>query len=138
MTSFTLCCCVTPPAAQRVLLSAQHVAAQMRAIGDGGPAASDDDSNLLGAAAAAALIAVRQQTEAVSGTIQSLREGQLANSLEVSALEVETPCIICQEVMAAGDSACALPCRHSFHPRCLSRWLSFRPVCPLCMLAVDL
>ena len=126
------------PAAQRVLLSAQHIAAQMRAIGDGGAAAADEDPHVLGAAAAAALVAVRLQTEAVSGTIQLLREGQLANSLVVSDLVDETPCIICQEVMAAGDDACVLPCRHSFHPRCLSRWLSFRPVCPLCMLAIDI
>lgn len=123
--------------AQRVLLSAQQVAAQMRALGDGDVAAADEDSGLLGAAAAAALIAVRQQTDAVSGTIQSLREGQFASTLMESPLEDEAPCIICQELMAVGDGACALPCRHSFHPRCLSRWLSFRPVCPLCMLVVD-
>jgi hypothetical protein len=131
------CLNVTRSSAQRVLLSAQQVAAQMRALGDGDVAAADEDSGLLGAAAAAALIAVRQQTDAVSGTIQSLREGQFASTLMESPLEDEAPCIICQELMAVGDGACALPCRHSFHPRCLSRWLSFRPVCPLCMLVVD-
>ncbi len=110
----------------------------MRALGDGEAAAADEDSGMLGAAAAAALIAVRQQTDVVSGTIQSLREGHLANTLVETPLEDEAQCIICQEMMAAGDSACALPCRHAFHPRCLSRWLSFRPVCPLCMLAVDI
>ncbi len=121
-----------------MLLSAQHVAAHMRALGDGDAVVADADSSLLGAAAAAALIAVRQQTDAVSGTIQALREGHLASTLVETPLEHEAPCIICQDVMAAGDSACALPCSHSFHPRCLSRWLSFRPVCPLCILAVDL
>ena len=124
-----------PPAAHRVLLSAQLIAAQMRALGD---AAADDDSHVLGVAAAAALLAVRQQSDAVSGTIQSLREGQLSEALAVTPLQQESPCIICQDVMTEGEGACELPCRHSFHPRCLSRWLSFRPVCPLCMLAVDL
>jgi len=124
-----------PPAAHRVLQSAQLIAAQMRALGD---AAADDDSHVLGVAAAAALLAVRQQSDAVSGTIQSLREGQLSEALAVTPLLEESPCIICQDVMTAGEGACELPCRHSFHPRCLSRWLSFRPVCPLCMLAVDL
>jgi hypothetical protein len=121
-----------------VLLSAQHVALQMRTFGDGGAIDVDGDASVLGAAAAAALHAVRQQTENVSDTIQSLREGQLANSLVVTALDEDATCIICQEAMIAGDDACALPCHHAFHPRCLSRWLSFRPVCPLCKLEVDL
>jgi hypothetical protein len=130
----------TPPptAAHRVLQSAQLIAAQMRALGDGSAAAAEDDPHMLGVAAAAALIAVRQQSDVVSGTIQSLREGQLSDALVVTPLHDDSPCIICQELMVAGEGACELPCRHSFHPRCLSRWLSFRPVCPLCMLAVDL
>jgi hypothetical protein len=124
-------------AAQRVLLSAQSVAAQMRDFADGDAHVVQEESGLLGAAAAAALIAVRLQTDAVSGTIQALREGQLASSLVVTPLVEDTPCIICQEGMTAGEDSCSLACRHSFHPRCLSRWLSFRPVCPLCMLAID-
>ncbi len=119
-----------------MLLSAQHVAAQIRAFGDVEAVMVDEDSGAMGAAAAAALLAVRQQTDVVSGTIQCLREGQYANSLVVTPLQEEAKCIICQEVMDAGDDSCALPCNHSFHPRCLSRWLSFRPVCPLCKLEV--
>lgn len=42
-------------------------------------------------------------------------------------------CIICLDDFGAGDVQSVLPCRHSYHPACIKKWLtSHSSECPLC------
>ncbi|XP_072515716.1 E3 ubiquitin-protein ligase TTC3 isoform X2 [Salminus brasiliensis] len=47
------------------------------------------------------------------------------------ALNMEDPCIICHDDMAAED-LCVLECRHSFHRECIKSWLKEQSTCPTC------
>mmetsp|Transcript_93997 Transcript_93997/g.303593 ORF Transcript_93997/g.303593 Transcript_93997/m.303593 type:complete len:393 (-) Transcript_93997:192-1370(-) len=41
-------------------------------------------------------------------------------------------CAVCLEVFTTGDQLRILPCLHRFHKRCIDRWLSQSPLCPVC------
>lgn len=41
-------------------------------------------------------------------------------------------CSICYEGIDGTTGHCTLSCKHSFHIRCLTRWSSENPNCPLC------
>ena len=45
-------------------------------------------------------------------------------------------CSICLEVMRAGQVTSRLPCRHSYHKKCIDTWLVHRRKCPLCKLDI--
>lgn len=47
-------------------------------------------------------------------------------------------CGVCLEDWEIGDQALNLPCKHQFHPDCITPWLTMRSVrCPLCKWATD-
>ncbi|XP_057676906.1 E3 ubiquitin-protein ligase TTC3 isoform X1 [Corythoichthys intestinalis] len=48
-----------------------------------------------------------------------------------SALNLEDPCVICQEDMSPYD-LCVLECRHTFHKQCIAAWLKEQSTCPTC------
>ena len=48
------------------------------------------------------------------------------------AAGVEGECSICLSEYPVGSYMLFLPCGHSFHSRCLTRWLSRSHTCPLC------
>jgi len=54
---------------------------------------------------------------------------------------VEEPdCVICLQAMKKGDDVQALPCIHSFHKVCISKWFDASPngkLCPVCKSSVD-
>jgi hypothetical protein len=41
-------------------------------------------------------------------------------------------CSICSTRMEAGEDAMVTPCSHSFHAKCLTRWMEIEMMCPLC------
>lgn len=49
-------------------------------------------------------------------------------------------CGVCLAAFGASDiEVVQLPCRHAFHPECISKWLTeFRSACPLCAASVRL
>ena len=46
-------------------------------------------------------------------------------------------CVICHEGYTSGEKLCRLPCSHTYHARCIAKWLSIRRVCPMCRCAVS-
>ena len=44
----------------------------------------------------------------------------------------EDTCSICLEQLVEGDKIIILPCKHGFHPDCLSPWLKIHSECPCC------
>lgn len=44
----------------------------------------------------------------------------------------ETTCPICADVIAPGQTLCALDCEHLFHPACIQDWVHSNPSCPMC------
>jgi hypothetical protein len=44
----------------------------------------------------------------------------------------EESCCICLEEFKRGKKAKQLPCSHSFHSLCISKWFKEHVVCPLC------
>lgn len=44
----------------------------------------------------------------------------------------EEQCVVCSEEFPADSKACVLPCKHTFHPNCISRWLKLHDTCPIC------
>ncbi|ROL54038.1 RING finger protein 122 [Anabarilius grahami] len=41
-------------------------------------------------------------------------------------------CAVCLEDFRTKDELGVLPCQHSFHKRCLVKWLEVRCSCPMC------
>mmetsp|Transcript_93414 Transcript_93414/g.171418 ORF Transcript_93414/g.171418 Transcript_93414/m.171418 type:complete len:236 (-) Transcript_93414:99-806(-) len=49
-----------------------------------------------------------------------------------------TKCGVCLEELEPEASVVKLPCRHAFHPRCISRWLTkCKNTCPLCTAPIQ-
>ncbi|KAK3510807.1 hypothetical protein QTP70_022727 [Hemibagrus guttatus] len=42
------------------------------------------------------------------------------------------PCAVCLEEFKARDELGVCPCSHTFHKKCLLKWLEIRSVCPMC------
>ncbi|CAJ1423096.1 unnamed protein product [Effrenium voratum] len=61
-------------------------------------------------------------------------EAAVARSLEVRRRS-KGSCAICMERLDGRNLR--LPCRHSFHVKCLSPWMQRRGSCPSCRAAVD-
>eukprot|EP00171_Calliarthron_tuberculosum_P005168 IDg5168t1 len=49
--------------------------------------------------------------------------------------EDEKDCAVCLENLRI-QRACRLPCKHAFHLACILKWVTRRPVCPLCNASV--
>ena len=43
-------------------------------------------------------------------------------------------CIICTDSL--NKNPVSLPCAHTFHANCISRWLKIKPECPVCKSSV--
>ncbi|XP_062422706.1 RING finger protein 122-like isoform X2 [Pungitius pungitius] len=41
-------------------------------------------------------------------------------------------CAVCLEEFGSRDELGVCPCSHSFHKKCLLKWLEIRNVCPMC------
>jgi len=41
------------------------------------------------------------------------------------------PCVICLDVMGAGEAACRLPCLHTYHEACIGHWFAHHRTCPV-------
>jgi E3 ubiquitin-protein ligase RNF115/126 len=46
-------------------------------------------------------------------------------------------CTICMDEMKAGDKATVLPCKHWFHPDCVTLWLKQHNTCPICRTSIE-
>ncbi|XP_077149122.1 uncharacterized protein LOC143810112 [Ranitomeya variabilis] len=51
---------------------------------------------------------------------------------DVTPEEETQSCVICMTEYEIGEQVIVLPCDHSFHQGCISRWLRSNPLCPLC------
>ncbi|KMT14894.1 hypothetical protein BVRB_3g064080 [Beta vulgaris subsp. vulgaris] len=55
------------------------------------------------------------------------------DAVDELALQFEdSECCICLSRYMEGAELCTLPCNHSFHYGCISRWLRINATCPLC------
>eukprot|EP00658_Telonema_sp_P-2_P049212 TRINITY_DN37422_c0_g1_i2.p1 TRINITY_DN37422_c0_g1~~TRINITY_DN37422_c0_g1_i2.p1 ORF type:complete len:150 (+),score=24.03 TRINITY_DN37422_c0_g1_i2:154-603(+) len=45
-------------------------------------------------------------------------------------------CAICQEGVAAGETALRMPCHHQFHEPCIVPWLKMQGTCPVCRASI--
>jgi len=45
-------------------------------------------------------------------------------------------CFLCNSPWDYGDSIVRLPCKHVFHRKCISHWLTKSVICPLCKMSV--
>ncbi|KAE8669369.1 RING-H2 finger protein ATL66 [Hibiscus syriacus] len=64
-------------------------------------------------------------------------DAAVINALPVTMFSVEeatqSECCICLGVFEDGEKVKVLPpCKHSYHPECVDRWLSTESSCPLC------
>ena len=46
-------------------------------------------------------------------------------------------CSICLEGFEEGQRMRCLPCAHSFHARCIRKWIQINPSCPECKTMCD-
>ncbi|XP_077105082.1 uncharacterized protein LOC143759598 [Ranitomeya variabilis] len=51
---------------------------------------------------------------------------------DITPEEETQSCVICMTEYEIGEQVIVLPCDHSFHQGCISRWLRSNPLCPLC------
>jgi hypothetical protein len=47
-------------------------------------------------------------------------------------------CTICLTEFEIGDKKSTLPCMHSFHSKCIERWIKKKKYCPICKLKITL
>jgi len=68
-----------------------------------------------------------------------LREGAASSLPRVLAREcASAECGVCLAELAPESQAVQLPCRHAFHPECISKWLTqCKRTCPLCSAVID-
>ena len=45
-------------------------------------------------------------------------------------------CIICQYEFKYNEKLIVLPCKHCFHPECITQWLENQKTCPYCKTEV--
>ncbi|XP_041914749.1 RING finger protein 122 isoform X2 [Alosa alosa] len=57
-------------------------------------------------------------------------------SAELNLHEKEM-CVVCLEDFRIKDELGVLPCQHTFHKRCLGKWLQVRGVCPMCNYLIN-
>lgn len=50
---------------------------------------------------------------------------------------LNTGCAICLAEFEEGSTVLKLPCRHTFHRTCITKWLRRSKRCPLCMCPID-
>ncbi|XBH88348.1 hypothetical protein VPH35_075638 [Triticum aestivum] len=48
----------------------------------------------------------------------------------------ESGCAVCLDDFKDGDELRSMPCSHSFHQRCIFRWLQVSRLCPYCRFAL--
>ncbi|KAL7582237.1 hypothetical protein Lser_V15G42535 [Lactuca serriola] len=41
-------------------------------------------------------------------------------------------CVVCQVEFESNERVAVLPCKHRYHPRCITQWLVRQNVCPIC------
>ncbi|GMH32975.1 hypothetical protein BSKO_00809 [Bryopsis sp. KO-2023] len=51
--------------------------------------------------------------------------------------QMEEQCAICQCEFDTGEMLKSLPCKHMYHPPCISQWLSISKTCPVCNTEVQ-
>ncbi|XP_061755052.1 E3 ubiquitin-protein ligase TTC3 isoform X2 [Nerophis ophidion] len=59
------------------------------------------------------------------------KQVQPQNPQDTTVLNLEDPCVICQEDIHPSDH-CVLECRHGFHNKCIMLWLKETSNCPTC------
>lgn len=45
-------------------------------------------------------------------------------------------CVICRLDYEDGESLNVLPCKHTYHSECITKWLQINKVCPVCSAEV--
>jgi E3 ubiquitin-protein ligase RNF115/126 len=46
--------------------------------------------------------------------------------------DVKVECAVCKDSFVKGDESLALPCKHLYHPDCITPWLQQQNSCPVC------
>ncbi|GMH30649.1 hypothetical protein Nepgr_032492 [Nepenthes gracilis] len=46
--------------------------------------------------------------------------------------KIKERCVICQLTYKIGDQQMTLPCKHVYHKKCCTKWLSINKTCPVC------
>eukprot|EP00741_Cyanophora_paradoxa_P004623 tig00000821_g4487.t1 len=85
------------------------------------------------AAAAAAADAAEQEAAGGSSSSSAAAAAAAAGGEEASARE----CSVCLSEWRAGERLKILPCIHTFHVKCIERWLQINLTCPSCNRRVD-
>ncbi|XP_027368359.1 RING finger protein 11-like [Abrus precatorius] len=58
--------------------------------------------------------------------------------VRISELHDNSHCPICMEEFKGGDRVGRLPCNHTYHSECITRWLNYyKETCPVCRLQVN-
>lgn len=68
---------------------------------------------------------------ATSGPLHKPAAKAMPSAAVAGAGSLTYACAICLEGLAAGETACRLPCMHAFHDACIGRWLVDHRRCPL-------
>jgi len=73
--------------------------------------------------------------------VQKYREKRAAKKIFIKKRtnkKIDENCVICFEKMNDKERKYILHCNHSYHKKCISRWLHENVTCPLCNLPLKL
>jgi len=83
--------------------------------------------------------AISQSLDEASGTPQKATSKQFLETIQQAGSTVaetdivkQDSCPICDETLVVTEGILRLPCKHVFHDKCLSPWLSDHNTCPIC------
>lgn len=91
---------------------------------------SSDQVSLSSGMSKADIIKLRKEVFVPRGTSRDKHVGDRLYSLE------QDDCSVCLEHFLPGQLLTCLPCKHRFHPDCLSPWLESHGQCPYCRAKV--
>jgi hypothetical protein len=72
---------------------------------------------------------------ASQAAIEKLPHKQLDE--EMIGPDGKAECTICMDDMSKGDEVAVLPCKHWFHPDCVTLWLKEHNTCPVCRTSIE-
>jgi hypothetical protein len=98
-----------------------------------------------GGRGAAASLQHRELTEDDYDELSRLDEGSSGASKELINNQIKTKlkndheddCCICMDAMKKNTLVRILPCTHTFHSRCVDKWLKTNNSCPICKRPLD-
>lgn len=98
--------------------------------------ASSSASSSEGAGSSSSAAAAAKEDDAAAAPAAAPAPAAASSSASSAASNNLDRCNVCLDSYVDGDLLRILPCLHSFHEKCINRWLSMKGICPMCKASI--